>query len=82
MVHAPIVAVWIQRPASRQQHGPAICRFYGILIAMFFDDHGHPHFHARHSAQEVLASAELHRGRLRSGAPGPRVGHGDLARRC
>ncbi|MDQ6779354.1 MAG: DUF4160 domain-containing protein [Actinomycetota bacterium] len=32
---------------------PAICRFYGIVIAMFFDDHGHPHFHARHSGQEA-----------------------------
>lgn len=28
---------------------PAISRFYGIVIAMFDDDHGHPHFHARHA---------------------------------
>jgi hypothetical protein len=32
---------------------PSICRFYGIVIAMFFDDHGYPHFHARHSGQEA-----------------------------
>ena len=28
---------------------PTISRFFGITIAMFFDDHGFPHFHARHS---------------------------------
>ncbi len=28
---------------------PAISRFFGILIAMFFDDHGPAHFHARHA---------------------------------
>jgi hypothetical protein len=32
---------------------PTICRFYGIVIAMFFDDHGHPHFHARHAGCEA-----------------------------
>jgi hypothetical protein len=28
---------------------PTISRFYGIVIAMYFDDHGYPHFHARHA---------------------------------
>jgi hypothetical protein len=28
---------------------PTISRFFGITIAMYFDDHGHPHFHARHA---------------------------------
>ncbi|MGI8731052.1 MAG: hypothetical protein ACR2LK_13905 [Solirubrobacteraceae bacterium] len=28
---------------------PTISCFLGISIAMFFDDHGHPHFHARHA---------------------------------
>ncbi|MGH2796839.1 MAG: hypothetical protein ACRDLO_16010 [Solirubrobacterales bacterium] len=28
---------------------PTISRFFGIMIAMFFDDHGYPHFHARHA---------------------------------
>jgi Domain of unknown function (DUF4160) len=27
---------------------PTISRFFGISIAMYFDDHGPPHFHARH----------------------------------
>lgn len=28
---------------------PTISRFLGISIAMFFDDHEPPHFHARHA---------------------------------
>jgi hypothetical protein len=28
---------------------PTISRFYGITIAMFFRDHGFPHFHAYHA---------------------------------
>jgi hypothetical protein len=28
---------------------PTISRFYGIKIEMFFDDHGFPHFHAKHA---------------------------------
>jgi len=32
---------------------PTISRFHGISIAMFFDDHGHPHFHARHADGEA-----------------------------
>jgi len=29
---------------------PSICRFRGITIWMYFDDHGAPHFHARHAS--------------------------------
>lgn len=32
---------------------PTISRFHGIVIAMYFDDHGHPHFHARHAEGEA-----------------------------
>jgi hypothetical protein len=32
---------------------PTISRFFGIAIAMFFDDHGFPHFHARHAEGEA-----------------------------
>ncbi len=31
---------------------PVICRFYGILIKMFFDDHNPPHFHAEYGEYE------------------------------
>jgi hypothetical protein len=27
---------------------PEICRFYGIVIYMYFDDHEPPHFHANY----------------------------------
>jgi hypothetical protein len=32
---------------------PTISRFYGIAITMYFDDHGYPHFHARHADGEA-----------------------------
>jgi hypothetical protein len=32
---------------------PTISRFFGIAIVMFFDDHGFPHFHARHAEGEA-----------------------------
>ena len=32
---------------------PEISRFYGIIIAMFFDDHNPPHFHARYGKDNV-----------------------------
>jgi hypothetical protein len=41
---------------------PTISRFFGISIAMFFDDHGPPHFHARHapgSAKVRIDSLEV-----------------------
>ena len=28
---------------------PTISHFFGITIAMYFSDHGFPHFHARHA---------------------------------
>jgi hypothetical protein len=32
---------------------PAISRFLGIVIAMYYNDHAPPHFHARYGAYEV-----------------------------
>ena len=37
---------------------PEISRFYGIIIAMFFDDHNPPHFHARYSGEKVAIEIE------------------------
>jgi len=49
--------------SGRQDCGvPAISRFLGITIAMFFDDHDPPHFHARHadgSAKVRIDTLEL-----------------------
>ena len=36
---------------------PELSRFFGIIIAMFFDDHNPPHFHARYGGYK--AASEL-----------------------
>jgi Domain of unknown function (DUF4160) len=33
---------------------PELCRFYGIVIKMYFDDHNPPHFHAEYGEAEAL----------------------------
>lgn len=33
---------------------PEICRFYGIIIKMYFDDHNPPHFHAEYGSDQAL----------------------------
>ncbi len=33
---------------------PEICRFYGIIIKMFFHDHSPAHFHAEYQDFEAL----------------------------
>ena len=33
---------------------PEICRFYGIIIAMFFYDHSPPHFHVRYGDDNAV----------------------------
>ncbi|MEW6481847.1 MAG: DUF4160 domain-containing protein [bacterium] len=32
---------------------PEISRFYGIIIAMYFDEHGPPHFHVRYAGSKA-----------------------------
>ncbi|MFO7901329.1 MAG: DUF4160 domain-containing protein [Planctomycetota bacterium] len=32
---------------------PEICRFYGIVIAVFFDEHNPPHFHASYGGDKA-----------------------------
>lgn len=32
---------------------PTISSFFGIVIAMYFDDHEPPHFHARHAGRQA-----------------------------
>ena len=50
---------------------PEISRFLGIVIAMYFKDHGPPHFHAKYGGQRATFSiADL---RLIDGKLPPRV---------
>lgn len=37
---------------------PAISRFFGIVIAMYFNDHNPPHFHAKYQEHEATVSIE------------------------
>jgi hypothetical protein len=46
---------------------PRISEFFGIIIAMYFNDHSPAHFHARyaeHEAVVVIDSLELYEGSL------------------
>ena len=46
---------------------PEICRFGGIIIYMYADDHLPPHFHAKHGGEEAQVSigdGAVIRGRL------------------
>jgi hypothetical protein len=37
---------------------PEISRFYGIVVAMFYNDHNPPHFHARYGADHAVVEIE------------------------
>jgi hypothetical protein len=46
---------------------PCICRFFGIAIYIYFDDHAPPHFHAKYADREALYEIEtlrIYRGGL------------------
>jgi hypothetical protein len=46
---------------------PTVSRFFGIVITMYFDEHGIPHFHAErgeHTAVISIAPTELLAGSL------------------
>jgi hypothetical protein len=50
---------------------PEISRFFGIIIAMFYNDHPPPHFHVRYGSQRaVIGIADL---ALMDGDLSPRV---------
>jgi hypothetical protein len=50
---------------------PEICRFYGIVIKMYFADHAPPHFHAEYSEHE--ARIAIHSLAVLSGRLPPRA---------
>ena len=37
---------------------PELSRFFGIVIALFYDDHAPPHFHVRYGAQRAILAIE------------------------
>ena len=46
---------------------PELCRFYGLIINMYHNDHGAPHFHVRHG--EFWATIEIESERVRGYLP-------------
>jgi len=50
---------------------PEICRFLGIVITMYFNDHNPPHFHARYQDHRAIIAIESLE--LRDGTLPPRV---------
>lgn len=46
---------------------PEICRFYGLVVALFYNDHAPPHVHVRYGGQRAtvaIAPPALLAGRL------------------
>jgi len=46
---------------------PEICRFLGIIITMYFNEHNPPHFHARygdHQAEIAIETLSIIAGKL------------------
>ncbi|BCL37248.1 DUF4160 domain-containing protein [Nostoc sp. MS1] len=37
---------------------PEICRFLGIIITMYYNDHPPPHFHVRYNQQKAIIEIE------------------------
>ncbi len=37
---------------------PEICRFYGIIVTMFYEDHNPPHIHVRYGDYRALITLE------------------------
>jgi len=50
---------------------PEISRFFGIIIAIYYDDHNPPHFHARYGGQKV--SIEIQTLKILDGEISPRA---------
>ena len=44
---------------------PRISEFYGIVIAMYYREHGVPHFHATYAGETVVIS--IHAGEVIAG---------------
>lgn len=37
---------------------PEICRFLGIVVGMFYNEHRPPHFHAKYGEYEIVVKIE------------------------
>ena len=46
---------------------PELCRFHGLVITMYHNEHGVPHFHVRYA--EFKATIEIESERVRGALP-------------
>lgn len=53
-----VKANWWHGPGRLGAVMPEISRFMGVVIAMYYNDHAPPHFHARHGEHEVRVLIE------------------------
>jgi hypothetical protein len=67
--HAGYARRWAQR--RRRDTLPEISRFLGIIIAMYYNDHAPPHFHARYGDFEAVIAIDT--GEVVEGRLPPRV---------
>ncbi len=47
------MVISVPKRVQERERLPVISRFLGIIIAMYYDDHSPPHFHARYANYEV-----------------------------
>jgi hypothetical protein len=59
----------LSRWAPEESDMPAISRFYGIVIKMYYNEHGVPHFHAIYS-EDAASIAISNKGLLGGYLPG------------
>ena len=50
----PAQAARLADAKQRSKSVPEICRFFGIVVTMYYDDHSPPHFHAKYGASRVV----------------------------
>ena len=50
---------------------PEVSRFFGIIIAMYYNDHAPPHFHAKYGSEQ--ASLRIDNGAILEGSLGTRA---------
>jgi len=58
-------------PYHEQLARPEICRFFGIVVAMYYKEHNPPHFHVRYGDQK--AEIDIRRLCLLAGKLPPRA---------
>jgi hypothetical protein len=43
---------------GQSPHMPEICRFFGIIISLNYNDHPPPHFHVRYAEQRAIVAID------------------------